>query len=97
MPSAIVNSRARANPGLRLKLLVEYRRLRSMQRNTLSHAQLVGRFVRSYLVELGSEFARAMVRLPAKYVRIRTFEMKATPGCSRVPASFRPQVLPLSK
>jgi hypothetical protein len=33
MPSAVVNNRARANPGLRVKLLAEYRRLRSMLEN----------------------------------------------------------------
>jgi hypothetical protein len=43
MPSAIVNNRARANPGLRVKLLAEYRRLRSVLDNTHFHLQPEGR------------------------------------------------------
>src|SRR6266576_995815 len=43
MPSAIVNNRARANPGRRVKLLAEYRKLRSMLDNAHSHLQPEGR------------------------------------------------------
>lgn len=43
MPIAIVNNKARANPGLRLKLLAEYRRLKSKLDNTHSDLQPKGR------------------------------------------------------
>ena len=43
MPSAIVNNKAKANPGLRVKLLAEYRKLRSALDNNHFHLQPEGR------------------------------------------------------
>jgi len=66
MPSAIVNNNARANPGLRIKLLAEYRRIKSLPDNIHSILQLETRCGCTCFVEVCSVFPKGRRSIPGQ-------------------------------
>src|SRR5579863_8283586 len=72
MPSAMVTNSASAMPGVRTKLLTEYRRQKKMRDNRILYLQLNTHDNWTYFVVVCQVFRVVHVRYRMSYVRMRT-------------------------